>query len=67
MPLRYLAATDASSSVARQQNITHAHESPFYHYAEFPHPFPITYQGKKYNRILFGQTIYFDAISLSNL
>jgi hypothetical protein len=28
--------TDASGSVARQQKITHAHESPFYHYAQFP-------------------------------
>jgi hypothetical protein len=36
-PLRYLAATDASGGVARQQKITHAHESPFYHYAQFPH------------------------------
>jgi hypothetical protein len=30
-------ATHASSSVARQQKITHAHESPFYHYDQFPH------------------------------
>jgi hypothetical protein len=57
-PLRYLAATDASGGVARQQKITHAHESPFYHYAQFPHPFAITYRGKKYSRILFGQTSY---------
>jgi hypothetical protein len=57
-PLRYQAATDASGGVARQQNITHAHESPFYHYAQFPHPFTITYRGKKYSRILFGQPSY---------
>jgi hypothetical protein len=57
-PLRSLAATDASGGVARQQKITHAHESPFYHYAQFPHPFAITYRGKKYSRILFGQTSY---------
>jgi hypothetical protein len=44
-PLRYLAATDASGGVARQQKITHAH-------AQFPHPFAITYGGKKYIRIL---------------
>jgi hypothetical protein len=53
-PLRYLAATDASGGVARQQKITHALESPFYHYAQFPHPFAITYCGKKHSRILFG-------------
>jgi hypothetical protein len=34
----------------RQQKITHAHESPFYHYAQFPHPFPITYHGEKFSR-----------------
>jgi hypothetical protein len=51
--LRYLAATDASGGVARQQKITYAHESPFYHYAQFPHRFAITYRGKKYSRILF--------------
>jgi hypothetical protein len=45
-PLHYLAATDASGDVARQQKITHAHESPFYHYAPFLHPFAITYRGK---------------------
>jgi hypothetical protein len=55
-PLHYLAATDASGGAARQQKITHAHESPFYHYAQLPHPFAITYRGKKYSRILFGQT-----------
>jgi hypothetical protein len=54
-PLRYLAATDASGGVARQQKIKYAHESLFYHYAQFPHPFAITYRGKKYSRILFGQ------------
>ncbi|PNF26509.1 hypothetical protein B7P43_G13961, partial [Cryptotermes secundus] len=32
-------STDASDSVAIKQKITHAHESPFYHYAQFPHPF----------------------------
>jgi hypothetical protein len=49
--LCYLAATDASGSIARQQKITHAHESPFYHYAQFPHPFAISYRGeKKYSR-----------------
>jgi hypothetical protein len=46
-PLRYLAATDAPSAVARQQKIMHAHESPFHHYAQFPHIFAITYRGKK--------------------
>jgi hypothetical protein len=45
-PLRYLAATDASGGVARQQKITHAHESPFYHYDQFPHPFAIIYRRK---------------------
>jgi hypothetical protein len=54
-PLTYLAVTNASGGVARQQKITHAHESPFYHYAQFPHPIAITYRGKKYSRILFGQ------------
>jgi hypothetical protein len=44
--LRDLAATDASGGVARQQKITHAHESPFYYYAQFPNPFAITYRGK---------------------
>jgi hypothetical protein len=24
----------------------------------FPHPFAISYHGKKYSRILFGQTMY---------
>jgi hypothetical protein len=43
---------------ARQQKIAHAHESPFYHYAQFPHPFAITYCMKKYSPILFGQTTY---------
>jgi hypothetical protein len=43
-------------AVAKQQTIMHAHESPFYHYAQFPHPFAITYRGKKYSRILFGQS-----------
>jgi hypothetical protein len=57
-PLCYLAATDASGGVERQQKITHAHESPFDNYAKFPHPFAITYRGKKYSRILFGQTSY---------
>jgi hypothetical protein len=57
-PLCYLAATDASGGVARQQKITHAHESPFYHCAQFPHPFAITYRGKKYSRINFGQPSY---------
>jgi hypothetical protein len=54
----YLAVTDASGSVARQQKIAHAHESPFYHYAQVPHPIASTYHGKKYSRILFGQTTY---------
>jgi hypothetical protein len=44
--LHYLAATEASGSVARQQKITHAHESPFYHYTQLPHPFVITYPRK---------------------
>jgi hypothetical protein len=55
-PLRYLEATDASGSVERQQKIMHAHESPFYHCVQFPHPFAITYREKKYSRVLFGQT-----------
>jgi hypothetical protein len=59
-PLRYLTATDASGGVARQQKNTHAHESLFYHYTQFPHPFAITYSGKKYSRILFGQTLYLE-------
>jgi hypothetical protein len=46
-PLCYLAATDASGSVARQQKIKYAHESPFYHYAQFSHPSAITYRGEK--------------------
>jgi hypothetical protein len=50
-PLRYLAATDTSGGVERQQKITHAHESPFYHYAQFPHPFAITYCGK--NKVIY--------------
>jgi hypothetical protein len=52
-PLRQPAATDASGGDARQQKITHAHESPFYYYAQFPHPFAITYREKKYSRIHF--------------
>jgi hypothetical protein len=56
--LRYLAATDTSGGVARQQKITHAYESPFYDNAQFPHPLAITYRGKKYSQILFGQTMY---------
>jgi hypothetical protein len=47
-----------SGSVARQEKIMHAHESPFYHYTQCPHSFTITYRGKKYSRILFGQTSY---------
>jgi hypothetical protein len=50
--LHYLAVTDTSGSVARQQKITHAHES------QFPQPFAITYRGKVYSRILFEQTVY---------
>jgi hypothetical protein len=46
-PLHYLAATDASSGDARQQKITNAHESLFCQYAQFPHPFTITYRGGK--------------------
>jgi hypothetical protein len=57
-PFIYLEATDASGCVERQQKIMHAHESPFYHYAQFPHLFAITYRRKKYSRILFGQTTY---------
>jgi hypothetical protein len=37
-PLHYLAATDASGGVASKKKVTHANESPFYHYAQFPHP-----------------------------
>ncbi|PNF24161.1 hypothetical protein B7P43_G00588, partial [Cryptotermes secundus] len=40
-------STDASGSVASQQKMTHAHESPFYHYPQFPTPLAITYRGKK--------------------
>jgi hypothetical protein len=57
-PVRSLAATNASGAVTRKQNITHANESPFYDYAQFPHPFAITYRGKKYSLILFVQTSY---------
>jgi hypothetical protein len=39
-------------------NNMHAHESPFYHYAQFPHPFTITYHRKKCSQILFGKTMY---------
>jgi hypothetical protein len=46
-PLRYLAATEASGGVESQQKITHAHESPFYHYAQFPLLLAVTYRGKK--------------------
>jgi hypothetical protein len=53
----HLAATDASGGVVRPLKIMHVHESPFYHFAQFPHPFVITYCGKKYSRILFGQAI----------
>jgi hypothetical protein len=49
--------TSLSGGVARQQHITHAHESPFYQYAEFPRPLANTYGGKKYSRILPGQTM----------
>jgi L-fucose mutarotase/ribose pyranase (RbsD/FucU family) len=47
--------TSLSGGVTRQQKITHAHKSPFYHYAQFPHPITITYRGKKYSQILFEQ------------
>jgi hypothetical protein len=57
-PLRYLSATDASGGIARQQNIIRAHEIPFYHYAQFPHHFAITYRGIKYSRMCFGQIMY---------
>jgi hypothetical protein len=53
-PLRYLAATDASGGVARQQKIMHVHDSAFYHYTQFPHILPL----KKYSQILFEQTVY---------
>ena len=46
-PLRYLAATDTSGSVASQEKIMHVHESPFYHYAQFPHPSGHNLQRKK--------------------
>jgi hypothetical protein len=36
--------------------ITCVHESPFYHYAQFLHPFAITYRGKKSSWILFEQS-----------
>jgi hypothetical protein len=42
-PLRYLEATDAYSGVERQQKITHVPSTT----ALFPHPFAITYHGKK--------------------
>jgi hypothetical protein len=59
-PLRHLAVTDASGGVARQQKkFIHVHESPFYHCAQFAHPFAITYRGEKNGRILFGQTMYY--------
>jgi hypothetical protein len=50
-PIHYLAATDTSGG---QQKIMHAHESPFHHYAQFPHLPAITCHGKKYSPILFG-------------
>jgi hypothetical protein len=42
-------ATDAFGGVAKQQKkkIMHVHDSPFYHYTQFPHYFAITYRGKK--------------------
>jgi hypothetical protein len=40
------------------KKITHVHESPIYHYTQFPHPFVITYSGRKYSQILFGQTMH---------
>jgi hypothetical protein len=46
-PLGYLEAKDTSGGVERQKKITHAHESPFYHCGQFPHPFAITSWGKK--------------------
>jgi hypothetical protein len=63
-PLRYLTATDASGGVARQKKIAHAHKSPFYQFAQFPHPFAIIYGGKKYSQILFGQTTYLEIKSV---
>jgi hypothetical protein len=57
-PFRHLAAVDTSGGVARQQKIMHAHESPFYHYAVPPTLSPLLTVGKKYSRILFGQTMY---------
>jgi hypothetical protein len=50
-PLRYLAATDTSGGVARQQKVPSTTTL-------FPHPFAIAYRGKKYSWILFGQTVY---------
>jgi hypothetical protein len=41
----------------------HAHESPFYHCAQFPHLSTITYLGKKYSQIFFGQTMYYSTLS----
>jgi hypothetical protein len=57
-PLRYLAATDASGGVARKQKITHADESPFYHYAQFPHPIAITYSGKNIVGYFLDSVVY---------
>jgi hypothetical protein len=56
-PLHYLAVTDTSGGVVRQQKIMHAHQSPLYHYIQFLHPFAITCHGKKYSWILFRQTM----------
>jgi hypothetical protein len=64
IPLRYLAATDTSGSVARQQKITHVHEHPFYTTLSLPTLLPC---GRKYSRILFGQTMYLCNTKTANM
>jgi hypothetical protein len=57
-PLRYLAVTDASGGVASQQKIAHAHESPFFHYVQFPHPFGHYSQQQKIKLDTFWTAVY---------
>jgi hypothetical protein len=42
-----------SAVFARQQKITHVHESLFYQCTQFPQPFAITYRRTKHSRTLF--------------
>jgi hypothetical protein len=48
-----------TGGVVRQQEITHTHKSPFYHYTQFPRPFAITYRGKNIDRpCIRGENAY---------